>query len=104
MPFIVGLHSSCYDEARKMSGTEDQLVYVMLDDGEVRLEGVSRSPIESMPPVVVERLHRRLTSLWQQLQKDSVGSRVANSVAGGVCVLLCCIGCFRLVPNALDTH
>lgn len=91
MPFIVGLHSSFLSEARKIGGTEDQLVFVMLDDGEVKFEGVSRSPVDSMPPAVVKRLHRRLTSLWQQLQADSASSRVANPVAGGVCVSICCL-------------
>ena len=85
MPFIVGIHSSFLSEARKMSGTEDQLVFVMLDDGEVRFEGVSRSPVESMPPAVVKRLHQRLTSLREQLQQHA-GSRFRNPVAGGVCV------------------
>lgn len=68
-----------------MSGTEDQLVFVMLDDGEVRFEGVSRSPVESMPPAAVKRLHQRLTSLREQLQQQA-GSRFRNPVAGGVCV------------------
>ena len=66
---------------------EDQIVFVMLDDGEVKLQGVSRSPVDSMPPAVVQRLHRRLTSLREQLQQDSAGSRVRNPVAGGVCVV-----------------
>ena len=91
MPFIVGVHSSFLSEVRALSGTEDQLVFVMLDDGEVKLEGFSRSPVDSMPPAVVKRLHRRLSSLWQQLQKENASSRVANPAAGGVCVSMFCL-------------
>ncbi len=87
MPFIVGIHSSFLSEARNRVTQEDQIVFVMLDDGEVKLQGVSRSPVDSMPPAVVQRLHRRLTSLREQLQQDSAGSRVRNPVAGGVCVV-----------------
>lgn len=70
-----------------MSGTEDQLVFVMLDDGEVRLEGISQSPVDCLPPAVMQRLHRRLTTLREQLRQDSAGSRAGKTVAGGVCVV-----------------
>ena len=86
MPFMVGIHSSFLPEVRQMSGTEDQLVFVMLDEGEVQFEGVERSPVDSMPPAVVRRLNRRLTTLRQQMEEDTAGWRVVNPMAGGVCV------------------
>lgn len=85
MPFIVGIHSSFLAEARRLT-QDDQIVFVMLDDGEVKLQSVSRSPVDSLPPAVVQRLHRRITLLREQLKQNSAGSRIGNIVAGGVCV------------------
>ena len=78
MPFIVGIHSSDLAAARRLT-QEDQIVFVMLDDGEVKLQGVSRSPVDSMPPTVVQRLERRITSLREQL-KQKLPVRVSGTL------------------------
>ena len=67
MPFVIGIPSSFLDEARNLSGTEGQLVFVLLDEGKVQLEGVDVSPTESMPPAALRRLDRRLHSLHSAL-------------------------------------
>ena len=77
MPFVIGIPSSFLDEARNLSGTEDQLVFVLLDEGKVQLEGVDVSPTESMPPAALRRLDRRLHSLHSALPPRLGGSGVS---------------------------
>ena len=77
MPFVIGIPSSFLDEARNLSGTEDQLVFVLLDEGKVQLEGMDVSPTESMPPAALRRLDRRLHSMHSALPPRLGGSGVS---------------------------
>ena len=86
MPFLVGIHSSFLPEVRQMvasGAAEDQLVFVMLDEGEVKLEGFERSPVDSLPPAPVRRLERRLASLRQQIDTKQWRVTVKPASASG---------------------
>lgn len=72
MPFVVGIHSSMMSDVEGLirgGGAEDQLVFVMLDESAVRLQGFDASPVTKLPPAPTRRLERRLNALQNGLQQ-----------------------------------